>query len=141
MLITLGLFYFIFWFQMQLPLPQFPQKVSIGHGTTFAIAPQCGYRGKQARTPIYLGRRPETSKSCGHECVGFEQPFGPILSQWKKAIPRPKRHVNLNLEMLQVVLRYTPKVLKLALVKLASIHILELIDMIVWGVRSILLNV
>ncbi len=38
-------------------------------------------------------------------------------------------------------MRYTLKVPKLTLVKLASTHILELIGMTVWGVGSILLNV
>jgi hypothetical protein len=38
-------------------------------------------------------------------------------------------------------LRNTPKVPKLALVKLASSHILELLGMTAWGVGSIIFNV
>jgi hypothetical protein len=42
------------------------------------------YGAGQAQMPIYSGGKPKASKSHSHECVGFEQPFGLILSQCAK---------------------------------------------------------
>jgi hypothetical protein len=47
----------------------------------------------------------------------------------------------LEWDRLYVDLQYTPKVLKLALVKLAFNHIFPFLGMVAWGVGSILLNV
>ncbi len=57
------------------------------------------------------------------------------------AITRAKMHTFLKWDRLQVDLQYTLELLKLALVMLASSHILRLFGMITWGVGAILLNV
>jgi hypothetical protein len=51
------------------------------------------------------------------------------------------QHANLEWDRLQVMMKDTPKVLKPALVKLASIAIFELLGMTTWGVGSIPFNV
>jgi hypothetical protein len=59
----------------------------------------------------------------------------------QKAIVKAKRHAFLEWDRLQVDLQYTPKVLKPALVRLVSNHILRLPSMTTWGVGAIPLNV
>ncbi len=59
----------------------------------------------------------------------------------QKAIARVRRHTLLEWDMLQVDLQYTPKVFKLAFVRLTFNHILWLLGMTTWGVGAILFNV
>jgi hypothetical protein len=47
----------------------------------------------------------------------------------QKAIARARRHALLEWDRLQVYLQYTPEVLKPAIVKLASNHIIWLLNM------------
>ncbi len=53
-------------------------------GMAFVNVTQCEYGARQADMPIYSERKSKTSKSCGHECAGLEQPSNPIPSQWAK---------------------------------------------------------
>jgi hypothetical protein len=59
----------------------------------------------------------------------------------QKAIVWDKRHALLEWDKLQNDLQYTPKICKIALVKLISNYILLLLGMTTWGVGSTPLNV
>jgi hypothetical protein len=50
----------------------------------FVSTPQCDHGVEQAWTPIYLGAKLTSPRSCGNECANLKQPFGPIPSQWAK---------------------------------------------------------
>jgi hypothetical protein len=62
----------------------------------------------------------------------LSNPLGWFHRNEKKVIGRARRHATLEWDRLQVDLQYTHEVPRLALVKLASSHILQLLGM--WGV-------
>jgi hypothetical protein len=68
-------------------------------------------------------------------------PLARFYHNEQMAITRAKMHTFLEWDRLQVDLQYTLELLKLALVMLASSHILRLFGMTTWGVGAIPLNV
>jgi hypothetical protein len=70
----------------------------------------------------------------------LKNPLARFCRNEQKAIARARRRALLELDRLQSDLQYTPKVLKLALVKLTSNHILWFLSMTTQGVGSIILN-
>jgi hypothetical protein len=146
---------------MWLPLPRLPQKVSIGQGmgpnllvrlmgVMHPTQPSTTWYGICRHATMWLWNkvipnthlfgRHEGSRSCGHECMGLEQPLGSLPSQWTKAIAQTKRCAFLEWDRLQSDLKYTPKVPKPTLVKLASGHILWLLSVTARGVGAIPFN-
>jgi hypothetical protein len=60
----------------------------------------------------------------------LSNPLARFCHNKQKAIARAKRHAFLEWDMFQVHLQYTPKLLKPALVRLTSSHILRLLSII-----------
>jgi hypothetical protein len=50
-------------------------------GATFANVSQCYHGADQAQMPMYSGTWLKGSRSHGNQCVGLEQPFGPVSLQ------------------------------------------------------------
>ncbi len=71
----------------------------------------------------------------------LSNPLAPFLCNEQKFIVKAKRHTLLKWDRVQVDSQYTPKVPKLALVRLIFNHILQLLGMATWGVGAIPLNV
>jgi len=71
----------------------------------------------------------------------LSNPLARFCHNKQKAIARAKRRAFLKWDKLQVHLQYTPKLLKPALVRLMSNHILRLLSIIAWGVGAMPLNV
>jgi hypothetical protein len=71
----------------------------------------------------------------------LNNPLAQFCFNEQKSITRAKRHTFLEWDRFSVYLQYTPKVLKLALVKLTFNHILQILGMTTWGVGAIFLNV
>jgi hypothetical protein len=67
--------------------------------------------------------------------------LAPFHCNEQKSIVKAKRHTFLKWDKVQVYSQYTPKVPKIALVRLAFNHILQLLGMATWGVGAIPLNV
>jgi hypothetical protein len=63
----------------------------------------------------------------------LSNPFTWFHHNGQKVIAKARRHTFLEWDRLEVDLQYTLEMLKLALVKLAFNHILQLIGMTTWG--------
>jgi hypothetical protein len=93
------------------------------------------------RCPFTWEEGPRHQKHTTMNVWVLSNPLAQFHCNEYKAITRSKRHITLEWDRLQVDLQYTPKVPKSTLVKLTSSHILQLLCMIAWDVRAILLNV